>query len=164
MRLPFRERPPAGLRVEPGERVLAWMSTVDGQVLAGTREAFYLPGGRVPWERVQAADWDSDAEVLRVSEVGAWGQERPEHSFTLSSPERLLQLVRERVTASVVYQRHVAITGRRGLRVIARRAPSGHEPITWLFEYDESIDPDDPAVRETAEHALVAARDEVGLA
>ncbi len=163
MRVPFRDEPPAGIVVEAGERVLAWCDTVDGVVIAGTRDALYLPDARVPWEQVEAADWDRDTSILRISEVGSWGQQRPEHTFTLDDPRRLLQLVRERVTASVVYQRHVPVTGRKGLRVIARRAPSGREPITWIYEYDETVDPDDPAVRDLAGRALAAARDEVGL-
>ncbi len=163
MRVPFRDAPPTDVAVEAGEKVLAWCRTVDGVVIAGTRDALYLPDARVPWEQVEAADWDSDTAVLRVSEVGAWGQQRPEHSISLDDPRRLLQLVRERVTASVVYQRHVPVRGRLGLRVIARRAPRGSEPITWIYEYDETIDPDDPVVRDLAGRALAHARDEVGL-
>jgi len=34
--------------------------------------------------------------------------------------------------------------------------------VRWLFEYDEGVDPDDPAVREAADAALAAARTEVG--
>ena len=71
--------------------------------------------------------------------------------------------MRERVTASVLLVRHVPIDGRRGLRVIARRAPAGDRALQWVYEYDEGIDPDDPTVRLAAETALTAARDEVGL-
>ncbi|MGZ4456716.1 MAG: hypothetical protein ACXVWV_12115, partial [Nocardioides sp.] len=110
----------------------------------------------------EAADWDRDTSVLRVSEVGSWGAVRPEHALALDEPGLLLELVRERVTASVVLQRHVPLDGRRGLRVIARRAPRGDRPVRWVYEYDEGIDPDDPAVRRAAEEALAAARDEVG--
>jgi hypothetical protein len=80
----------------------------------------------------------------------------------LAEPALLLQLVRERVTASVVLQRHVAIHGKRGVRVIARRAPTGARALSWLFEYDEGIDPGDPFVEHAAQEALAAARDEVG--
>jgi len=148
--------------VAAGEKVLAWASAADG-VVAGTRAALYLPGGRrVAWEQVEAADWDSDSDTLRLSEVGAWGEPRPTYSFVLGEPNRLLQLVRERVSATVVLQRHVQIRGTRGLRVIARRAPAGKRELTWLFEYDEGIDPDDPFVDHAAQEALAAARDEVG--
>ncbi len=150
------------LPVGPGERLLAWAETTDGVVIGGTRDAFYAPE-RVPWEQVEAADWDRDTTTLRLSEVGSWGSARPEHLYDVAEPGRLVQLIRERVTASVVYQRHVPIDGRRGLRVIARRAPGVAGDISWVYEYDEGVDPDDPFVRLAAGQALSAARDEVGL-
>ena len=118
----------SGSRWRAGERVLAW-ADVGGPATRARRH----PGGalpargdrRIPWEQVEAADWDHDSATLRVSEVGTWGEPRPTHRFTLDEPGRLLELVRERVTASVVLQRHVPIGGRRGVRVIARRAPTG---------------------------------------
>ena len=155
-----RTAPP--VEVAAGEKVLAWASTAEG-VVAGTRAALYLPGGRrIPWEQVEGADWDRDSETFRVSEVGAWGELRPAYSYMLRDPNRLLQLVRERVTATVVLQRHVPIRGTRGVRVIARRAATGERELAWLFEYDEGIDPDDPFVDHAAQEALAAARDEIG--
>jgi hypothetical protein len=62
----------------------------------------------------------------------------------------------------VLHQRHVPVTGRRGLRVIARRAPSGSAPVQWVYEYDEGVDPDDPEVRRTAAAALAQAREQLG--
>ena len=166
MRSPRRARP--DVPVGPGERVLAWAPLVDGAWAVGTRDALYLPGLRLPWEQVQAADWDPATDHLRVSEVGTWGEPRPVHDVSVADAaakhaDRLLQLIRERVTASVLIQRHVRISGRRGLRVLARRAPSGHSEITWIYEYDEGIDPDDPFVRAAAESALEAARSDVGM-
>lgn len=155
-----RAAPP--IEVAAGEKVLARAASESGPV-AGTRSALYLPGGRrIPWEQVEAADWDLDAATLRVSEVGTWGEPRPSHSFVLTEPGRLLQLVRERVTATVVLQRHVPIHGSSGVRVIARRATSGDRDLTWLFEYDEGIDPGDPVVDHAAQEALAAARGEIG--
>jgi hypothetical protein len=154
-----------------GEKVLAWAaapssgSSSTSGVVAGTLEALYLPGPperRVPWEQVEAADWDVESETLTITEVGSWGEARPVHTLTLTEPARLLQLVRERVTATVVLQRHVAIRDKRGVRVIARRAPSGRRELSWLFEYDEGIDPADPFVDQAAREALSAAREEVG--
>jgi hypothetical protein len=156
-------RTPPPVEVAAGERVLAWAACVPDGAVAGTGAALYLPGDRrIPWEQVEAADWDRESETLRVTEVGTWGEERPAYSFVLSEPALLLQLVRERVTATVVLQRHVAISGKRGVRVIARRAPTGARELSWLFEYDEGIDPDDPFVDHAAQEALAAARDEVG--
>ena len=162
------------MRVERGERLLADAVATEGH-LGGTRDALYVvrPLGtgalsldetvRIPWEEVEAADWDSESATLRVSEVGTWGQTRPVHTFTLEHPGHLLELVRERVTASVVLQRHVPVRGRRGVRVVARRAPRGDQPIAWLLEYDEGVDPDDPEVQRATDEALAAARIDVGL-
>ncbi len=142
--------------------MLAWATTTDGLAVGGTRDALYAPE-RVPWEQVEAADWDRETRTLRVSEVGRWGETRPEHVFAIEEPRRLLELIRERVTASVVLQRHVPLEGRRGVRVIARRAPGRAADISWVYEYDEGIDPADPAVRLAAAEALASARDEVGV-
>ena len=113
------------------------------------------PTARLPWEEVEAADWDHDLARLRVSEVGQWGLPRVEHALTLddSAPgdtDRLLQLVRERVTASVLLVRHVPITGKRGVRVVGRRAPAGRSQVHWVYEYDAGIDPTDPVVQAAA--------------
>jgi len=167
-----RERPP--IRVERGERLLADAVAEEGH-LGGTRDALYLLRSRgsgalgleetirIPWEEVQAVDWDQDSSTLRVSEVGTWGQVRPDHRFTLEAPGLLLELVRERVTASVILQRHVPIAGKRGVRVIARRAPSGNQPVQWIYEYDEGVDPADPDVQAAAAEALEVAQADVGL-
>lgn len=155
-----RRRP--DLAVGPGERLLAWATTEDGSVIGGTRDALYLPQ-RLPWEQVEAARWDSESSTLRVREVGTWGEPQREHLVALDEPTRLLQLLRERVTASVVLQRHVPISGRRGVRVIARRAPGRHDEPTWVYEFDEGIDPADPDVRRAAAEAMVAAREELGV-
>lgn len=162
--LPGRAEPvPVPEGVAPGERVLAWCRTSDGVVLAGTRDALHLPDRRVPWEDVQAAEWERDSETLVVSEVGEWGQPRPEHRFVVGDEARFLQLVRERVTASILIQRHEPVRGRRGVRAVARRAPRGDQPVRWLLDYDEGVDPSDPVARAAAERALAAAQEQVGL-
>ena len=147
--------------------MLASAAAADGTVVAGTRDAFYVVAGgetrRVPWEQVEAANWDRDTDTFRLSEVGSWGDQRRVHAAVLPEPGRLLELVRERVTASVVMQRHVGVDGRRGLRVIARRAPSGMGGVQWVYEYDEGIDPDDARVRSAARATLDAMRRDVGL-
>jgi len=153
--------------VPRGEKVLAAATAAEGTVLAGTRDAFYVVADgdtrRVPWEHVEAAHWDRDTDVFTLSEVGAWGEQRPVHTVTLEEPGRLLELVRERVTASVLLQRHVSVDGRRGLRVIARRAPSGAGGVQWVYEYDEGLDPDDPAVRAVARETLATMQRDVGM-
>lgn len=157
-------RPAPEVDVAPGEKVLAHAAVTGSEEhAAGTREALYLPGGRrVGWEHVEAADWDREAGLLTVTETASWGEPRPSHAVPLDDADRLLQLVRERVTATVLLQRHVPVQGKRGVRVIGRRAPGGERSVTWYLDYDEGLDPADPFVDHAAQEALAAARDEIG--
>lgn len=164
----LRREPLPDLEVAPGERLLAGATARDGSLLGATRDAFYaaVPGEpirRIPWEEVESATWDGDTDTFRLTEVGSWGAVRHPVEVLLDDPRRFLELVHERVTASVVLQRHVPVRGRRGLRVIARRAPRGDRPIQWIYEFDEGVDPDDPEVRTAAERALGAAQLDVGI-
>lgn len=158
-----------------GDRVLAGTGARDGTWLLGTRTALTIvstPSTSVdpvetqtlPWERIQSADWSRDDDRLRITEVGEYGEPQANHLFQLDEPTRLLQLLRERVSASVVLQRRVTVNGRRGLFVIARRSPTGQGEIGWAYEFDAGIDPDDPEVRRLAESGLRAAAEELGLA
>jgi hypothetical protein len=151
--------------LQRGERPLASAEARDGSWLVGTRTRLVLvrPGGVVdlPWEQVEAAGWDRDSGRLQISEVGEYGRERASYSFDVEEPRLLLQLVRERVTNSVVLQRRVVVRGRQGFSVIARRNPAGGE-LTWMHEYDPGVEPDDPEVARLAEAALREAQAEVG--
>ncbi|MCZ4500479.1 MAG: hypothetical protein JWQ74_3034 [Marmoricola sp.] len=152
-----------------GDAVLAFVQSGDSWLL-GTRFAFVVVGAAdgavtrtayLPWERVQAADWVADDSTLTVTEVGEFGRPRASFVFTLENPALLLQLVRERVSASVVLQRGYLMAPKAGFKVIGRRSPTGGE-ISWMFEYDAGIDPQDEAVVMAAEAALASARADVG--
>lgn len=150
------------IAVGSGERVLASATAATGEV-GGTRDALYLPGaGRLPWEEVAAADWDPDERTLTVTEVGRFGEERAVHVLRLEDAGRLLQLVRERVTASIALQRHVVVADRRSVRVLARQAPGRRGELAWFVEYDAGLDPADPAVDTVVQAALAAARADIG--
>ena len=167
-----RSGPPGDVTARVDGRPLAHAETVDGTWLVGTRDELVLiaPAGgprpvetRIPWEWLEGADWRRDESRFRFTEIGRYGEPRPSYAFTLpeAEPAALLQLIRERVTASVVLQRGTLIAAKRGLKVIGRRPPSGG-PITWMYEYDEGVDPEDPAVVEAAEALLRRAREDVG--
>lgn len=148
-----------------GEKVLAAAADSTGDWVVGTARALHLEdrdGWTVlPWQRVERAGWDRDAEQLEVFEVADFGVTQPRHLRTISDPGRLLELVHERVTASVVITRHQPVDGSKGLRIIGRRAPGTDEPITWSALLDDSLEPADPRVREALERGLASARAEV---
>lgn len=155
-------------------KVLAATQARDGTWLLGTRRALVVVPGQtsgeaeaaaatIPWEQVASADWSREDDRLRVAEVGEFGRPRPVHVFALDDPGQLLPMVRERVTASVVLQRRVVVRGRQGLVVVARRPPDGTGTMTWAYELDPGLDPEDPEVKRLAEQGLQAAAEELGL-
>lgn len=153
----LRRRP--DLAVAPGERLLAWAARADAAgVVGGSREALYLPE-RIAWQEVATAEWDAEESLLRVVEVAPYGRVQPHHEIALSAPDRLLQLIRERITATFVLQRFVEVADGAGVRVLGRRPPAGGE-VRWFVEYDAGLDPDDPAVAGVVAAALDAARAE----
>lgn len=157
----------AGLDLAPGERILAAAPDTAGRWHVGTDLALHVAGGegtrRLPWQRIDRASWDPDDQRLVVVEVADFGQPEPRTSLAVDGPGRLLELVRERVTASVLLTRNVPVEGSRGLKVIARRAPSGAGDIDWSCWLDRSLDPHDPQVQAAAERGLAEARSELGL-
>jgi hypothetical protein len=156
----------ADLPTEPGERALA-ATRSDDAWLIGTERALYLrldsDWHRIPWERVDQATWDGDTERLVVIEVADYGQPQPRHEIAMDEPGQLLELVRERVTASVLLSRHVPVSGSRGLQVVARRSPVAGGEVDWSVRLADSLDPDDPQVARAIQQALADARAELGV-
>jgi hypothetical protein len=150
-----------------GEKVLAFAAGTDGTWVLGTRRRLALVRSdgptQIPWEDVEDAAWDKDASRFKLTEIGSYGEQRPSYTLEMDDPALLLQLVRERVTASIVLQRWVPVRGKKGLTVIGRRSPVGG-PVTWMHAYDAGLDPLDPDVSAVAEQALLAAQAEVGNA
>ena len=109
------------------------------------------------------ASWDEDSERLDVVEVADFGERQPRHRLALHDPRRLLDLVRERVTASVLLTRHVPVAGSRGIKVVARRSPTRQGDVIWSTWLDDGLDPADPGVRRAVDEGLEAARAELGL-
>ncbi len=159
-------------RHSPGgkEAILAAVQLLDGQWVAGSRAALYLPTEaegavrRVGWEKIERAGWDSEASVLRVYETTPFGTPLRGTELKVDDPGRLGQLLRERIDASVVVQRHVPITGKKGVRIVGRRNPSQPDAVvSWNFVLDKGLEPTEPGVVERAEAALAAVRDEFGI-
>jgi hypothetical protein len=171
----------SGLALQPHERVLAAAQSTSELWYVGTNLALHLPTGgdpepgapepsaggayrRVGWEDVERADWQGDTEQLSIVEVTPFGEPEAVTTVRLDEPHRLLELIRERVTSSVVCRVYAQVRDKSGLTVIGRRSPAGHGPISWSYLLSPGLDPDDPAVVLVAEETLAAAqRDLQGL-
>ncbi|MEU8226402.1 hypothetical protein [Kribbella sp. NPDC048915] len=152
------------------EDVLAAVQLTNGRWVAGTRAAVYLPSDsadadrRVGWERIERANWDSEASVLHVFETTDYGTPLRATELKVEDPGRFGQLLRERVDASIVVQRHVPLAGKRGVRIVGRRNPATTDAeITWNCVLDKGLEPSHPGVVEAAEAALQQVRDEFGI-
>jgi hypothetical protein len=144
--------------------ILAAIETRDGHWVAGTRAALYLPDGdvmrRVGWEQVERAEWNSDESVLHVWESGPPVRRS---DLALDDAGRFGQLLRERISASVLVQRHVPLVGSKGVRIVGRRSPaSTGSAVSWTVVPDQGLDLEQPGLRQRAEAALAQVSDEFG--
>jgi hypothetical protein len=152
------------------EDILAAVQLTNGRWAAGTRAAVYLPSDsadadrRVGWEQIERANWDSEASVLHIYETTDFGTPLRATELKVEDPGRFGQLLRERVDASIIVQRHVPLAGKRGVRIVGRRNPAVTDaPVTWNFVLDKGLEPDQPGVVDAADAALRQVRDEFGI-
>jgi hypothetical protein len=152
------------------EDVLAAVQLTDGRWVAGTRAAAYLPSDsadadrRVGWEQIERANWDSESSILHVYETTDFGTPLRATELKVEDPGRFGQLLRERVDASIVVQRHVPLAGKRGVRIVGRRNPATTDAaITWNFVLDKGLEPSQPGLLDAAEAALRQVREEFGV-
>lgn len=156
----------ASLDLAPRERVLAVARSADGKWYAGTSLALYLPGSsggyrRLAWEQIERAEWSRDSDRLAVVEVASWGEREQVTVVQVEEPGRLLELIRERVTKSVLCTLYAPVKPKAGLTVVARRSPSGRGPVTWSYLLSPGLDPADPDVIVTADETLARAQREI---
>ena len=155
------------LPLEPGESVLAAAQDRDERWYVGTARALLVPDHdawrRLPWETIERAMWDRDNDHLLVVETADFGRPQPQHRAALPEPERLLELVRERITASVVIKVFEPVQGKRGVTVSGRRSPHTDDELTWAVLVDPGLDETSEPVRAAARRALEAAQSELGM-
>ncbi|MEU9891225.1 hypothetical protein AB0M95_26170 [Sphaerisporangium sp. NPDC051017] len=159
MRLPWGSRalpPEAGVTLEPGERALVHARTPDGGYVVATDRALRLPGeSPLPWYRIDRAQWDEEGLQVVATDGGEWRVSLPE-------PGRLPEAVRERVTSSILVNRHVRLGERGGVRLVARRVP-GRDDALWELVFDPGLDASDPGLRAAAEQVLEDLRRNLGI-
>lgn len=148
------------------ERVLAAGKSKDGVWFVGTDRTLYIAFDevvRLPWERVERATWDRDSSELVVERVADFGERHPRHVARFDDPRRLLELVRERVTASVLLTRNIPVEGSRGIKVVARRSPMRTGDIQFSYVLADDLEPTSEAVLEAGRRGLADVREELGL-
>ena len=160
---PFARRsrvPAEALRVvslAPGERALTSAPLVPRGHAVATERALLLgsdagdEGERLPWWQMLGASWEGEGLRLTVEVLEA-GRPRVRR-LELAEETLLPEAVRERVQSSIVVSRHVRLSGRGGVRLVARRIP-GQDELVWQEVFDAGVDPSDPAVRTEVAAAL----------
>ncbi|HEX7189054.1 MAG TPA: hypothetical protein VF423_12575 [Actinomycetes bacterium] len=147
----------AALDLGPRERVLAAAREDAGGWLAATEQALVGRDLRLAWSDVGHAQWLDEERTLVVDLVapGATGLRA-----RLSDPRRLPEAVHERVMASIVVSRRVAVPGVGELRVVGR--DDGGRDLVWQVVPDQGVDGSDPDVRRVAAAAVTQLRGELG--
>lgn len=119
----------------------------------------------VPWHEVDLGRWNAETSILEVDQRGplqpledAAGHlvERSgrRHRIPLEHPERVAQVMAERVAATILFHRALPMPGRStSLTVVARRNLVDQE-ITWLASPGRGMHTDDPEVRAYAAAAV----------
>jgi len=147
----------------PGERVLAFGTDPLGRYVIATTHGLHLQRrppaySRLDWIGIRHASFDQTALRLDLTDSGG--------STSLKVPlldaGQLPEVVRERVTASIAVQQHVALRGKLGVTVAARRQP-GSGDLVWGLTFDRGLDASDAAVADEASAAMRRVRAESGL-
>ncbi len=169
MGLLSRPRAPADVRalVAKGERLMAWGTgpeRLDGSatLVVTTDQTLYAPGycEPTPWECVMRASFDDP--ILEIIATYEQGTPLKPILITLTAAGSVPAVVRERVGATIVLQRHVPLVDDRGVQLVARRV-RGTDEIRWTVVFDSGLDPADPDLRELGDQALQQLRDSVGI-
>ena len=148
------------VRLDPGERRLAWALTDAGQPVLATDLGLRLPdGGRWDWPDVERVSWRRP--VLVVVRVSASEGSGPRVQLELAEEEALADVVRSQVTASIAWSDHVRLSPSGGVRVVGRRRP-GQDLLEWQLVFDAGTDPDDPSLRAQADEVVERARRTIG--
>lgn len=149
-----------------GERVLASARVVGvADPLLASTHALYIPATgdldsmtRVAWTQIDRATWEDPeivVEALIDGEARRW-------RIRVEEPGRVPEVVRERVTASIVFSEHVELLDGAGARIVGRRS-GPDDQIEWSIAFDAGLDPQDKDLRGRAVAALAELRESLGI-
>lgn len=167
-REPLPDSVTQSLDLIPGERVLAFGTDPLGRYVIATTEGLHLQRrppaySRLDWSSIRHASFDSMALRLDIDEPGGDATRATALKVPLLDHGDLPQVVRDRIMASIALQQHVALRGRLGVTVAARRQPRSDD-LHWGVTYDQGLDPTDPDLAADAADALASVRADSGLA
>ncbi len=146
----------AALPLNRGEKVIAAAQLADGDWVVATGGGLVAVAGRTPWTDVAHAQWFGEEQVLVVDPVpGAGAPLR----LRLAEPGRLPETVHERVMASIVLSRRIALPGGGGARLVARRGDGSD--LAWQVVPDPGTDLTVPEVQAVVDAALTDLRSEL---
>jgi hypothetical protein len=162
----LRRRAPETVRalVQPGDRLVAWALTAEGEPVAATERALHLPGvAPIAWHDVEKATWSRPMLTIAViadAEPAVAGT-GPSHLVDLPDARQVPEAVRALVTGSVAWSSHNRLQPDGGVRVVGRRQPD-RDAFAWRLVFDQGTDLADPRVRAQADQLLEAARRSIG--
>jgi hypothetical protein len=158
----------ADIPIGPGERVLTFDRGPAGSLVAATAAAVYIGGQgepgrpwcRLGWEEVVRVGWDDRRCVLALIGGGPAGMRRKE--VALDRRSTLVELARERVSATLIASAAVRHRDRVCAVVMARRQP-GSSNVIWVTLLNQAGDAEAQAIRAKAAAAIADLRAQTGI-
>ena len=150
------------LQVPSSERIMATAlgpATYEPPVVIATDKALYFATStepnRIDWPKISKVTWEepwlevtTNENILIKLHLDPCGDVPP--------------VVRDRVTASVLFRETLTLASGGSITAIGRREPDWTE-VSWLIEFHGDLDPNDPLTSQGADTALRELRNTLGV-
>jgi hypothetical protein len=126
-----------------------------GRRMVATRDAIHYqsPGTgfwyRLGWDQVERAAWDAGRAELRL--VSRRPQTAPDAALRTTTPDRLIRLAGERISATTLAHAPLRHNGRVVGTVSARRPAGGDHDIAWVAHVRPGTDVPESEIAEAIE-------------
>ncbi len=158
----------AGAPIGSGERVLASVRQVSGALVIATDRGAYhqdAPGAghawsRLGWEDIDQVLWDDELRALTLTRTPRGEPSRVVLRLPRSYP--LVEVARERVTATTLARAPV-LSGGRVCGWLTARRPPGSDRVRWVLALQDATAVGDPALQSRVAGAIAALEADLGL-